>query len=947
MQNEKQAQWVTATAQQPNTPAIRFSLSGQLPAGFDYATLRVIASDLNRVWLNGNPVGISDDNQGDNWRVNNLAKVGTNRVEVEVRTHSTETANCWLNLEKPLPAIGPLTELQFTVSQAKLNEWIYVQFADASGQLSGYTCLETGRSDLLFDTSGAARTLSIKPQSEKQLNPNPAFDWQKVSKIRLRVDQKEAITHPIGNLTLSDVRVNSAPVSLEGWAVTQGQGALISKLSTDTQNELVLSYDFSAYPEASLLCELAVADKQGVKLAQILSDDQTSAAPGTIRVAKSTYAVEWAAYLPALVRDMLDEGVPMRRELLTVTISGDKELYALDDSVEVRAVLSGFGKPPVGKLRLQLDEWNRAKVWSASAELKPDGPNQYDAKVTPPKLSPGLYRITARTEGGVTATAAFAVLPKGQTTISPLLPKLKPYTRRKQMLGVNDSSWTVQHPGSLWSLREMDINLLVAHIGPQETENNIIDDLCAYCKATGTHFTFNVESPNFAPVSYSTNGKNGFDAADGCHRWDVDAETLRKAAAMGLFEGVTYDESEHMQLSRNAYSQLPEPNRKPFFVETTGLSLSEAYAKFKQAVRQLVNRNGQCGAKMLVESVFPALLSPMAESGMVLSPKLLKEDVHPVVLAEAIGAALQHNAALWFSPDLWYYAEMPGHSAREMRMAMQTCHLAGVDSCYVEFATKMYSLNGNRYQLTHHGQAMKEHITKWIPAHKRNYSYRDYQPEVAIVRFPDSDWGQTSCYYWDYLYGAMNLHSSPQTREHMQVWSLLTDGVLNGRAVNFNGEPVAPLRAPQPWRFSIPSPAVAVYDHNVGVKLLKDVGVIFACGVEISAPTMQVLQSCVSAGAVCFISTHLAPQRLQALVSGPSARIPEGKGSWVVMSEFTHDVMAPYKQLLPKTEGSMWLRFKTGGSSWDRINRLYCLCPGRSVRRLTIEDGSRPRRSGG
>ncbi|MHB1462392.1 MAG: hypothetical protein ACYC1M_13990 [Armatimonadota bacterium] len=910
MQNEKQAQWVTSAAQQPDTTTIRFRLGGQLPAGFDYATLRVIASDQYRVWLNGRPVGISDDWQGDNWRINDIARAGHNSIEVEVSTRSVETANCWLYLEKQLPAAGPLTELRFTVNQARLNEWIYVQFVDAAGQLSGYTCQETGRSDLMLGASGAPRTLTIKPQSEKQLAPNPAFNWQKVSKIRLRIDQKEAITHPIGNLAFSDVRVNGDPISQAGWVVTQGQGALISKLSTDTQNDLVLSYDFSSYPEASLLCELAVADKQGVKLAQVLSDDQTSATPGTIRVAKSTYATEWAAYLPALVRDMLDEGVPMRRELLTVSMTKEKELYAQGDSVEVRAVLSGFSVPPAGKIQLQMDEWNRAKVWSASAELKSDGPHQCQAKVKLPKLPAGVYRITVRTEQGVTATAAFAVLPKGQTTISSLLPRLKPYTHRKQMLGVNDSSWSVQHPGSLWSLREMDINLLVAHIGPQETENNIIDDLCAYCKATGTHFTFNVESPNFAPVSYSTNGKNSFDAAGGCHRWDVDEETLRKAAATGLFEGVTYDESEHMQLSRNAYSQLPEPNRKPFFVETTGLSLSEAYAKFKQAVRQLVKRNGQYGAKMLAESVFPALWSPMAESGMVLSPKLLKEDVHPVVFAEAIGAANQHNAALWFSPDLWYYSEMPGHSAREMQLAMQACHLAGVDSCYVEFATKMYSLNGNSYRLTHHGLAMQEHITKWIPTHKRNYSYRDYQPEVAIVRFPDSDWGQASCYYWDYLYGAMNLHSSPQTREHMQIWSILTDGVLNGRAVNFNGEPVAALRAPQPWRFSIPSPAVAVYDHNVGLKHLKDVGVIFACGVEISAPTMQALQSRVNAGAVCFISTHLAPQRLQALVSGPSARLPEGKGSWVVISEFTHEVMAPYKQLLPKTEGSMWARFK-------------------------------------
>ncbi len=756
LQNKKLAQWVTAQTNNPNASTIRFHMSGELPSEFGIAMLRVVASDLYRVWLNDQPVGISEDWQGANWRVTGIAKPGLNTIEVEVRAR-----------QQP-----------------------------------------------------------------------PLY-------------------------------------------------------------------------EASFLCELAVADKQGVKQAQILSDEHTSTDQGTPRLAKSSFVEEWIDYLPAWIDDMLDEGLAPTRTLLSVNTTAQKVLYELDQPIELEVSIHTFDRLTDTPVKLELEEWNGKRIRLPSVLCKPD------ATVMLPPIPEGLYRLTAKC-GSLTGTAAFAVVPQGQTTISSLLSKLKPYTHRKQMLGLNGNALVVRNPAALWSFREMDINLLVAHIMPIYTQNGLCDDLFAYCQATGTRFTMNVEAPNFALMSDATDGKNSYEAAGGCHRWDVDPDTLRKAAATGLFEGVTYDESEHMQLSRNAYSQQPEPNRKPYFVETTGLSLPEAYVTFKKAVSRLVRRNRRYGAVMQEEAVFPALWHPMAECGMTLVPKLLKEDAHPVVLAEALGAAIQHGAKLWFSPDLWHYAslpghnapDMPGHSARHLQMALRCCHLAGVDTCYVEYATKLFSQNGSGYRLTPHGQVLKEHITRWLSAHPRSYSYTDYQPEVVIVRFPDSDWGQSSCYYPDYLYGAMNLHSSPETREHMQVWSLLTDGVLDGRVVNFNGERDAHLRLYQPWRFSIPSPAVVVFDHNVGLKHLKGIGVIFACGIELSEATMAALQSCVKAGAVCFISQHLAPTQLQQAVDGSSVRIPEGKGSWVVMSGFTTDVMQPYRQLLPKNDGSMWLRFK-------------------------------------
>ncbi|MHB1462535.1 MAG: hypothetical protein ACYC1M_14705 [Armatimonadota bacterium] len=913
MQNEKLAQWITTKAENPDTSAIRYRLSGQLPSGVDNAILRVIASDLYRLWLNGKPVGISEDWQGDNWQVTGIAKPGINVIEAEIRTRKTVFAGCWLNMDKTLPAPVPVSQIEFTVRDARLSEWIYVQFIDAGNpekHFSGLFCVEAGRDDLKFDTSGAPRTVRINTRTEKQLGPNAAFDWTRVSQIRLRIDQKSTLVHPKGGLTLSDMRIDGTPVGLTGWVVSPGLGPIDSQLITDTPNELRLNYDFSSYPETSLLCELSVADRHGVKLAQIISDEQTTTDQGTPRLAPSTYAVDWTPRLPARVSDMLDEGRVPCHEMLSISTTDRKELYEQDHPIELNVVINAFDKPSDPKIQIQLDEWNHTKPVFLSAECRINQAGQMQDTLALPKLSEGLYRVTARKGTGLMATAAFAVVPKSQTTISSLLPKLKPYNHRQHMIGVNDGALLVQHPVYLWSLREMGVGLLVADIVPSNTETGVTNDICAYCKATDTRFAYNLMMSNYTAVSDSTNGKNSYDAPDGCHRWDVDADTLRHAAATGLFEGVMYDEVEHMQLCRNAYSQQPEPNRKPFFVETNGLSLPQAYDTLKKAVKEQVKRYQQFGSKMLGESVFPALWHPMAEAGMTLAPKLLKEDVHPVVLAEALGAAIQHNARLWFSPDLWWYAEAPGHSAREFQMAMQCCHLAGVDACYVECTVKLFSQNGSSYNLTQHGKVLKEHIARWIPAHPRSYTYRDYQPEVAIVRFPDSDWGQSSCAYWDYLYGAMNLHSSAETREHLQVWSLITDRVLTGRAVNCNAAALGPLIPPIIWRFTVPSPAVAVFDHNVGLKHLQGLGVIFACGIEISEQTMSALQSCVKAGAVCFIIQHLAPQRLRELNGAPSTRISEGKGSWVVMDSFTPEAMAPYKQLLPKNDGSMWLRFK-------------------------------------
>jgi len=213
------------------------------------------------------------------------------------------------------------------------------------------------------------------------------------------------------------------------------------------------------------------------------------------------------------------------------------------------------------------------------------------------------------------------------------------------------------------------VNFLQVHISPQKLENGEFDELLRFCRATGLRFALTIEAANWGPDG----GRGRFDAAGGCHRWDLEPAALRKAAATGLFEGVVYDEGEHMQLSRNAYSRLSDKiHRKPYLVETTGMTLEQAYDAYLAAPRSVCEHNRTYGSvppghgRMLVESVFPALWHPLARANVALCPKLLKESIHPVVLGLALGAVKQYGGELWLTPDQWYRGRgFPGHTVAD------------------------------------------------------------------------------------------------------------------------------------------------------------------------------------------------------------------------------------------------------------------------------------------
>jgi hypothetical protein len=108
-------------------------------------------------------------------------------------------------------------------------------------------------------------------------------------------------------------------------------------------------------------------------------------------------------------------------------------------------------------------------------------------------------------------------------------------------------------PALMLGFRDQGINFLQVHMSPPAARQREFNDLLAFCRATGLRFAINNESANWSTNAPGPDGRCRFVAPDGCHRWDLSPEALDAATATGLFEGVVYDEGEHMQLCAQPY----------------------------------------------------------------------------------------------------------------------------------------------------------------------------------------------------------------------------------------------------------------------------------------------------------------------------------------------------------------------------------------------------------
>ncbi len=475
----------------------------------------------------------------------------------------------------------------------------------------------------------------------------------------------------------------------------------------------------------------------------------------------------------------------------------------------------------------------------------------------------------------------------------------------------------------------------VSHMGEKNPEltRERLEAIDQGMRAHGLQYMLNVEMPNFVSRVEVTPGVNEFEHSGGIHRWDLRMDWLNPllpplAAEPPAFQGIVYDECEHMLLSNNKYSGFPQDEfDQPFLVNTHGMPLEEAYEKLVSECRRLRTEHYAGRVRLQTEQVWPDLFHLFARAGWDIAPKLLKESLSSVVLSVALGAAVQYQETTTFSasPDLWNRGLYPGHSPEALHSALMMGYWLGAERLYVENldyhgkeprhpeASPMGSLLAwsgteplsSTYTLTAHGQVVAEFFKNYVPAHPRFINWREYDPKVAIIRMPDGGWGQFSegsghdeVASRNRLLGNREIPLDEAASEWLKVWPVLTHGKAHAGAISTNNPFVYPDGVED---FFVPIDSVAVFDHRVGKEPLAHVDCLVVCGHALSATTFTAVRDRVAQGATCVISKRLFEQHSK--ISLP--------GDWLVVEDFgSPEVANKLKPFLDAPDTARF-RFKT------------------------------------
>jgi hypothetical protein len=349
------------------------------------------------------------------------------------------------------------------------------------------------------------------------------------------------------------------------------------------------------------------------------------------------------------------------------------------------------------------------------------------------------------------------------------------------------------------------------------------------------------------------------------------------------FLGFMLDEADHMQI--NAHWPVVDYygyNHAHYLAETEGMDLLSAR---KVVLESLHLHNVACrvsGKPAASEHLFPVMMHTAARAGLAVSPKILKETCGPIMLAVAMGAARQYDAEFWIDVDYWWHNETIGHSAERFRSALLLAYWSGADQVYVEGG----AAHSNNHPVGREIEAAyKEFLLEYVPAHPRPYTWRDFKPEIAIVRFDDTCFDERQKYLGEYpgpLYG--HFPAGPANTEWLNIWSLISHGFVRTDSASHQWE----ARRFGSRTLFVPLHNVAVYDHEVCYETLAGVRLIFLTGITISAGTFAAVQRCVTEGATCVLPPRLVPpgsdlERIQEITT-----IPDGNGHWLVVPEFYH-----------------------------------------------------------
>lgn len=361
--------------------------------------------------------------------------------------------------------------------------------------------------------------------------------------------------------------------------------------------------------------------------------------------------------------------------------------------------------------------------------------------------------------------------------------------------------------------------------------------------------------------------------------WQFPAEVREHLEHNDAYLGVMLDECDHMQL--NAHWTVVEYygyEGHHYFADTDGLSLRQAQAAVGEAIARRVENYRVDSKDVAGEYLFPVMMHAATAAGLSPSPKVLKETAGPVMLAVGLGAALQYGGPFAVDVDGWWHPELIGHTPERYTSALLMAYWSGADRVYIEggYGDESHWLQKecmDRYE---------RFVKEYAPAHPRPYSWRDFQPDIAIVRFDDTCFDtrqQSPLYYPGPLYG--HVPAQNQNTEWLNIWNMLSHGYIRGDSASRNWE----SRSMAARTLFAPLHGVAVFDEKVGYDCLKSARLIFLTGEEISEGTYQAAARRVKEGAVCVLPERLYRGQANFCADPEAHVVPDGAGQWAVLKD--------------------------------------------------------------
>lgn len=391
-------------------------------------------------------------------------------------------------------------------------------------------------------------------------------------------------------------------------------------------------------------------------------------------------------------------------------------------------------------------------------------------------------------------------------------------------------------------------------------------------------YILNTEFANWHSSQVTEDGYDWCNTDDGCHRLNLHPDFIKALTKDENCLGIMYDELEHSIINRNLTLTINRTGKHlPVFPLALAKDVVIQGELLRLQLKELADFHKNNGAKRFVgEHVFPVLFHSFAASGIIPNFKSQKESYSVVQYVNAAGAALQYGTELWNCVDLWNYNTFPGHSPKEMYYNLWFSYLVGTNRVYVEGASQFFK-NGKK---TEYAEEYKKFCTDDRRKY-RDYSVQDYKPEIGIIRYDDSYWGQCDPFMWrPILLGNKSLKVTKTAKEFTRVFHIVTHGETckNGLA----WDRISPWSL-RPHKSFCSMNGVAVFDDRVTKEKLETLKLCFLCGHYISDKTIGDIIKLVKYNGLTVVTPkRFCPEYIKRQTKGAFSEIKDGKGKWIV-----------------------------------------------------------------